>query len=97
MYARSNTSFNYTILVMVMFLLCISHRVTLGSPGRLGTFYTDQDDLELVLPLPTSAEIMGVQHYAQVKYHQLRTETLWFIVLGPRKSNIQVPASGDRR
>lgn len=60
-----------------MFLLCISHRVTLGSPGRLGTFYTDQDDLELVLPLPTNAEIMGVQHYAKVKYHQLRNTLVY--------------------
>lgn len=61
MYARPNRSFNYTILVMGnVFALYF----TLGSPGRLGTCYTDQDDLELVLPLPTNAEIMGVQHYA---------------------------------
>lgn len=80
-----------------MFLLCISHRVALGSPGRLGTCYTDQDDLELVPPLPPGAEIMGVQHYAQIKCYQLRTEAFWLTVLGPRKSNIQLPTSGDRR
>lgn len=80
-----------------MFLLFISHRVALSIPGRLGTCYTDQDDLELVPPLPPSAEIMGVQHYAQLKCHQLRTEAFWLTVLGPRKSDIQVPTSRDRR